>query len=351
LTARPGSPNEAVFMDSTTIAPARIVELGYSFQAAKALLSAVELDVFTVLAEGPLDVESLSQRTGIIPRGAGDFFDTLVAIGLLDRDHEGRYANTPETDRYLDRRKPSYVGALLEILNTRHFGAWTSLTPALQGNTQVAAGASGHYPALYTDRTALEAFAKGMTGATRLVGAVVVEKFPWQDYRTVIDVGTAEGCLPVQIAQAYPQISASGFDLPALKPLFDDYVAERGLSSRLRFHAGDFFHDPLPTADVLVMGRILHNWDLAAKKMLLKKAYDALPPGGALIVYDRLVDDERRTNATALLMSLHMLIMTSGGFAFTAAECLDWMHEAGFHDMRVEPLALSYSMVVGIKKR
>ena len=196
----------------------------------------------------------------------------------------------------------------------------------------------------------LDAFAKGMTGGSRLVAPAMVKEFPWRDYQTIVDIGTAEGCLPVEIARAYPHLRGSGFDLPTLKPLFDNYIESHGLSGRLQFCSGDFFQDSLPAADVLIMGRILHNWDLPTKQMLLRKAYEALPAGGALIVYERLIDDERRTATAALTMSLHMLIMTAGGFAFTASDCVRWMRETGFDDLRIMPLAAAYSMIVGIKR-
>jgi hypothetical protein len=327
-----------------------IVELGHSFQAAKTLLSAVELGVFTALADGPLDAQALRERIGIGRRGAVDFFDTLVAIGLIDRDAGGHYTNTPDADLYLDRQKPTYVGGLLELFDSRHFAAWTSLTQALRGNGPERTAGSGHYPALYTDPVMLGAFARGMTGGSRLVAPAIVKEFPWRDYQTIVDIGTAEGCLPVEIIRAYPHIRGSGFDLPALKPLFDNYVESHGLSDRLQFCPGNFFEDSLPTADVLIMGRILHNWDLPTKRMLLRKAYEALPADGALIVYECLIDDERRTAAAALVMSLHMLIMTAGGFTFTASDCVGWMREAGFNDLRVTPLAAAYSMIVGIKR-
>jgi hypothetical protein len=153
----------------------------------------------------------------------------------------------------------------------------------------------------------------------------------------------------VLVARAHPHMSGGGFDLPPLKPLFDNYVRQHELSARLRFFPGDFLQDQFPAADVLVLGRILQNWDLTTKKMLLKKAYQALPAGGALIVYERLIDDERRVNAAALLASLNMLIMTAGGFDFTGADCVAWMRETGFRDTRLAPLAGEYSMVIGIK--
>jgi SAM-dependent methyltransferase len=177
----------------------------------------------------------------------------------------------------------------------------------------------------------------------------VAARFPWRAVESVVDIGAAQGCLEVQVAKAHPHIRAIGFDLPQVRPAFENYVQSQGLSDRIRFQPGDFFSDPLPPGDVLVMGHILHDWDLATKKRLLAKAYDALPPGGALIVYDTIIDDERRTNVTGLLMSLNMLIETSGGFDYTGADCIAWMREAGFREARLEPLAGAHSMIVGTK--
>ena len=144
-------------------------------------------------------------------------------------------------------------------------------------------------------------------------------------------------------------MTGGGFDLPMLAPIFEDYVASFGLADRLRFHPGDFFADPLPSADVLVMGHILHDWNTDEKLTLLRKAYEALPDGGALIVYEAIIDDERQDNAFGLLMSLNMLIETPGGYDFTGADCQAWMHQVGFGETRVESLAGPDSMVVGIK--
>jgi hypothetical protein len=188
-----------------------------------------------------------------------------------------------------------------------------------------------------------------MAGGILQVAEALAAKFRWQDYKSVIDIGTAQGVLPVHIAQAHSHLRVGGFDLPHVQPLFERYVAEHNLSSRLRFHSGDFFSDELPAADVLIMGRILHNWDLATKQMLLNKAHDALPADGALIVYERLIDDERRLNAGGLLASLNMLVMTAGGFDFTGADCISWMRDAGFHEMKVQPLTGEWSVIVGKK--
>src|SRR5262249_50326410 len=147
----------------------------------------------------------------------------------------------------------------------------------------------------------------------------IASKFPWGEYRTFIDVGGAQGALPVQVALAHPHLSGGNFDLPEVGPIFEEYVVSFGLGSRLRFHPGSFFTAPMPAADVLVMGHILHDWSLEEKRALIRKAYAALPTGGALIIYEALIDDERRHNAFGLLMSLNMLIETPAGFDYTGA--------------------------------
>ncbi|TMA89145.1 MAG: methyltransferase [Deltaproteobacteria bacterium] len=333
------------------LTPDRIIDLGSAFWGAKTLLSAVELGVFSELAKGPLDGETLRGRLGLHPRSARDFLDALVALGMLVRDRE-RYANTPETDLFLDRAKPSYMGGLLEMLNVRLFGFWGSLTEALrtgQPQNEAKLGGGDLFTALYSDPARLRLFLQAMTGVSLGAARAMAQKFPWKKYRTFIDIGAAQGGLPVQVALANRHLSGGGFDLPVVGPIFKEYVASFGLGDRLRFQPGDFFTDPLPAADVLVMGHILHDWDLDEKRTLLRKVYATLEPGGALIVYEAIIDDERRRNAFGLLMSLNMLIETRGGFDYTGADCAGWMRQVGFRETYVEHLVGNDSMVVGIK--
>jgi hypothetical protein len=327
-----------------------ILELGYAFRGAKALMSAVELGVFTALAEGPLDGEALRRRLGLAERGARDFLDALVALGLLHRDDGGRYANSPAADLHLDARKESYVGGLFENLNLREYPLWAALTEALRtGKPQTGIEAPQHFGPLFSDPQRLAFFVKAMTGASLAPAKALSTKFPWGRYETFVDVGTAQGCVPVRIALAHPHLTGAGFDLPIMAPTFERYVKQRDLSARIRFVPGDFFADPLPTADVLIMGRVLHNWGLGRKRMLLQKAHAALPPGGELIVYERLIDDARSASSTGLLSSLNMLILTDGGFDFTAADCIGWMRDAGFRDARCELLCDAHFMIVASK--
>jgi precorrin-6B methylase 2 len=347
MTIQADEPTQATRTHPT---PEGILQLGLGFWGSKTLLSAIELGVFSVLADGPQDAETLRRRLGLHRRSARDFLDALVALGMLEREGD-LYRNTPETDLFLDRAKPSYVGGLLEMANARLYPFWGSLTEGLRtGQPQNEAKTGGDFfEVLYQDPALLGQFLHAMTGISIGASLAIAQKFPWEKYLTFVDVGCAEGCLPVQVALAHPQLTGGGFDLPPVEPHFEAYVAAHGLGERIRFYPGDFFHEPLPEADALVMGRILHDWNLEEKRMLIAKAHAALPPGGALIIYDTVIDDERRENAFGLLMSLNMLIETPGGFDYTGAECRRWLREAGFRETYVEPLVGPDSMVVGIK--
>ncbi|HEX4248701.1 MAG TPA: methyltransferase [Pseudonocardia sp.] len=336
--------------DSAAPAPDGLLQLGLAFWGSKTLLSAVELGVFTELADGPLPEAELTTRLGLHARGARDFFDALVALGVLDRGDDG-YHNTPEADAFLDRAKPHYIGGVFDIANDRLYGFWGSLTEALRtgsAQNEIKTGGS-FFEVIYQDPTQLRLFLQAMTGVSMGAAQRIAVEFPWHRYRTVIDIGCAQGCLPVQLASRHGHLSGAGFDLPPVAPVFDEYVRTAGLSDRLQFHPGDFFTDPVPSADVLVMGHILHDWGLPEKKALIRKAYSALPDGGALIVYDAMIDDQRRANAFGLLMSLNMLIETPGGFDYTGGDCRGWLDEAGFRSSYVKALAGPDSMVVGVK--
>jgi len=331
--------------------PERIMQIGLGFWASKTLLSAIEVGLFTALADAPMDPQQLTTKLGLHQRSARDFFDALVALGMLERE-DGAYRNTPETDQFLVRGKLTYLGGMLEMANERLYPFWGSLTEGLRTGmpqNEMKTGGAGLFESIYGDPERLRLFLGAMTGLSTPASKAIAEKFPWNDYQAVVDVGGAQGGLLVQLALAHSHLSGSNFDLPVVGPVFDEYVATHGLSDRLKFLPGSFFEEPLPQGDVITMGHILHDWDLDQKRMLLKKAYEALPEGGALIVFESLIDDDRRQNAFGLLMSLNMLIETPGGFDYTGRDCSEWMREAGFSSTRVEHLAGPESMVVGIK--
>ena len=337
-------------MAKAQLTPAKILQLGTGFWGSKTLLSAIELGLFTQLAKGPLDVAALTKRLQLHPRSARDFFDALVALGMLKR-FGSRYANTTETAQFLDRAKPTYVGGILEMCNARLYRFWGSLTEGLRtgkAQNEVKTG-EDFFGTLYADPQRLEGFLKAMTGLSIGPAQVIAKKFPWKKYHTFVDVGCAQGGVAVEIALAHKHLMGGGMDLPVVQPIFEAYAKDRGVAQRLRFHPGNFFKDQLPKCDVIVMGHILHDWNIDEKMMLLSKAYDALPSGGAVIIHEALIDDARKQNAFWLLMSLNMLIETHGGFDFTGADCRKWVKEVGFKRTQVMPLAGPDGMVVGFK--
>src|SRR5580698_5332705 len=331
--------------------PDHIMQVGLGFWASKTLLSAVEMELFTELAQHPEALETLQGRLGLHARSSRDFLDALVALKFLER-RDGKYYNTRSTDFFLDKRKPSYIGGILEMANHRLYPFWTHLTTALRTGlpqNETRNGSPNPFAAIYAEPARLKEFLKAMTGVSHGANLAIAHKFPWSKYRTAVDVGTAQGDLITQVALANHHIEGTGFDLAAVGPIFEEYVEANGLSNRVKFAPGSFFEQPLPKTDVVMMGHILHDWDLETKRMLIAKAFAALPPGGAYIVYESIIDDERSSNAFGLLMSLNMLVETAGGFDYTGSDCMQWMKEAGFRQTRVEHLVGPDSMVIGIK--
>jgi len=325
--------------------PSQIIQIGMGFWPSKALLSAVELGLYTELGEHSLTGEELQERLGLHPRATYDFLDTLVALRLLERDGDSgdaRYRNTAETAAFLDRSSPDYIGGMLEMSNARLYGFWGDLTEALRtGRAQNEIKHNGRpmFEELYADPARLEQFMEAMQGISRANFRALAEKFDFSRYETVLDVGGATGELCRALAARHPHLRCTSFDLPAVEPIAERAIAAAGMSDRISVASGDFFADPLPKADVVTMGLILHDWNLERKLDLIRAAYDALPDDGALIAIENLIDDERRENAFGLMMSLNMLIEFGDAFDFTGADFADWCREIGFREVEILPLA------------
>jgi hypothetical protein len=339
----------------TDLSPARILEVGSGFWASRTLLSAVEIGLFTLLAKGALTGEEIVEDLGLHPRAVPDFPDALLALGFLDRDGDGpgaRYRNTPETARFLDRNSPHYIGGLLEMFAARLYGFWGNLTEALHsGEPQNEIKATGEpvFAKLYEDPKRLEQFLSAMEGVSGGNFRALAQKFDFSRYKTLCDIGGASGQLCRQVAEVNPHLQCICYDLPAVTAIAERKIKAAGLSDRVKTRSGDFFLDPLPHADVITMGMILHDWNLDEKRMLIAKAYEALSPGGAFIVIEALIDDARRKNAFGLLMSLNMLIEFGDAFDYTAADFFAWCKDAGFKRFEVIPLAGHSSAGVAYK--
>eukprot|EP00741_Cyanophora_paradoxa_P014964 tig00020830_g14437.t1 len=315
--------------------------------------------VFSVIAkEGHMSLEQATSRFQLHPRAAGDFLKTLESLGFLHRDDGGLYGNTPLSALYLDRARESCVAGILQMMNSRLYPAWGALGEALttglptnemrglsSEEMQRALSANDGKDSFMSDPN----FSKAMTGLNLYVAAKLAEVFPWHKYRSLCDLGTAEGAIPTVIAQKHPHLTAIGFDLPAVGPTFEAYVKSKNLQERVRFVGGDFFapEKKLPQADVLIYGTVLHDWDLAQKRALLAKAHESLAPGGVCLVYDAMTDGHDATSG--LIMSLNMLVELPGGFNYGKGECEGWLREAGFTDVHSLHVWSSVYAVVGTK--
>lgn len=304
--------------------PGPILQTAFAFWSSKVLLTAVEFGVFTTLGNRRMTGAELGAELGLHPRGIADFFDALVAMQFLGREGDGpsaKYFNTPEGALYLDRGSPRYIGGWLVMLNDRLFKFWHSLPEALrtgQPQNETKHGQKGIFEELYEELPRLEQFMGAMTGLSRINFEAFAAKFDLSKFNTLCDVGGATGLLSIEAAKRYPHLHCISFDLPPVEPIAQKHIAAAGLSDRIRSAAGDFFKDPLPRADVITMGMILHDWNLEKKMHLIRSAYDALPPGGALVAIEALIDDARRQNVFGLLMSLNMLIEFGDAFDIPA---------------------------------
>ena len=332
-----------------------IMQVGMGFWASKTLLSAVELELFTVLARAPLTAQGIAEALKLNPRAVPDFPDALVALRLLARKGNGPeavYTNTPESAVFLDKKNPAYIGGFLEMANARLYRFWADLTPALQTGApqnETKNGGESMFGKLYEVPERLEQFMSAMSGVSAGNFQLLAQKFDFSKYKTLCDVGGATGQLACFVAAAQPHLECLSFDLPPVEPIAKRRIEATGLSNRVKTIAGDFFAGPLPKADVITMGMILHDWNLEKKKQLIKKAYDALPAGGAFIAVEALIDDARRDNVFGLCMSLNMLIEFGDAFDYTGADFAGWCKEAGFSHCEVLPLAGPSSAAIAYK--
>jgi hypothetical protein len=264
----------------------------------------------------------------------------------------GRYANTPATAAFLDKKAPAYVGGILEMANARLYPFWGDLTTALKtGKPQNESknASTSLFDELYRDPARLEQFMEAMAGVQIGGFMALASKFDFSRFKTLADVGGANGMLASLVAKQHPNLRCASYDLPVVVPIAKRKIAERGLSDRVAAEPLDFLKQDFPQADVITMGNILHDWNLEHKKMLIGKAFRALPAGGALIAVENVIDDDRRANAFGLMMSLNMLIETGDGFDYTGAQFNEWCGEAGFSRCELLHLAGPTSAAIAWK--
>jgi len=335
--------------------PSKIMQIGMGFWASKTLLTAVKLELFTHLATQSLTGNEIKNRLGLHSRGLFDFLDTLVALGFLQKKGNKEtaiYSNSPDTELYLDKCKLTYIGGILEMANNRLYPFWNFLEEGLKsGNPQneIRTGGLTLFEDIYASKDKTREFVNAMGGVQTGNFIAFANAFDFSGYNTLCDIGGAGAQLSAHVAIHNPHMRCISFDLAPVTPIALENLSKMGLANKVEIKTGDFFNDPFPKADVITMGNILHDWGTKDKKKLISKAYDALPKGGALVVIENIIDNERRENAFGLMMSLNMLIETAEGYDFTASDFDAWAKDAGFNETLVMSLAGPSSAAIAIK--
>jgi hypothetical protein len=343
------------------LTPAKIMQIGMGFWPSKVLLSAVKLGLFTELGAGPLSGAEIKQKLGLrcTDRHVFDWLDALVSLGLLEREgllETAQYRSAADTGTFLDKNQKTYMGGILEMADSRLFRHWANLsdglisgTPQNESKDKTGGGNMGAFEELYTDPHALHEFIEAMAGFQAGNFAVLVAKFDFGKFESMLDVGGADGSLSIQVCQRYPGITCTTFDLPPVEPLAKTKIATFGLSGRIDTSSGDLMADPFPPAQFITMGNILHGFDEAAKQSIINKVYESLPDGGAFMAVENIIDNDRRQNTFGMLMSLNMLIENGEAFDYTPNDFEHWAKTAGFKRVEILPLAGPTSAVIAYK--
>lgn len=346
------------------------------------LRAAVNLDLFSLLEKSPLSSEEIKDKLTLSSRGLNDFLDALVSLGLLNRDGSlevAKYSNAEEVSLFLVKGSPQYIGWSFEEKMRELEQLWGQLSTALRTGTpqrramkesrelqaahtdgsnnqmmgllDTARGFDGPqkrdmketedalFKETYSSKKQKKIFVEGMNFGQLSSFNDFAKKFDFSPYKTLCDIGGANALFSIIVANHNKHLNIFSFDLPDVKPIADDKIEECGLSSRIEATVGDFFEDDFPKGDIITMGNILHDWNYEIKKMLIKKAYSALPDGGALVIIECLIDEERKINTSGLLMSLNMLLLTEGGYDFTPSNFFEIAKEIGFKKTELLPLS------------
>lgn len=338
--------------------PSRIMQIGMGFWAAKVVLAAVRFKLFSVLAKGKLSGKQIKDKLelGTTDRHVYDWLDSLVSLGFLQREgvwDKAIYSNSADADMFLDDQKPSYLGGILLMANSRLYNVWSKLDDALKtGKAQNEEGKGGNmeiFEEMYKDPDKLQLFMDGMSGIQTGNFNALINKFDFNNYDTMADIGGADGWLSILVCGKHPKIKCINFDLPPVEPLATKKIAKYNLSDRISHHSGDFVKNELPHAQVITMGNILHGFNEELKHFIIKKIYNSLPAGGAFIAIENIIDNERKQNTFGLLMSLNMMLENGEAFDYSFDEFEKWTKEAGFKKTELIPLAGPCSAAVAYK--
>ena len=318
--------------------------------AGHALTVADELELFDALAKQPATPDEVARELKINKRAARALLALLASSDLLIQ-RGGRYYVTDTAQNYLLRSSPYYWGPVLSLMRNIQFTHASVLATVrapetashwmrTDGEKPIDAWSSGNIGPELAHKIATYMNANALAGALELAQRADVSRC-----RRLLDVGAGSGCFSIALAQANPTLQCTLMDLEAMCDVAMEYVRAAGLASRIDTCARDMFRQPWPSDyDAIFLSNILHDWDLETASMLIKKAYDALPAGGQILIHEMLLDDTHDGPPTAAAFSFYMLVGTKGQ-QFTATELSHMLGGAGFTNVGITPAHGYYALV------
>ena len=338
-------------MTDTPPDPSPVLDLLIAFRRSKTMFAAVALGVFDALAGGPKSAAALAGELHAHPDALARLLDACVGLGLLRHDPAG-YANTPVADTYLTAASPRRMTGYIAFTNDILWKLWADLEGGIREGTPGWKRSFGWDGPIFANIFRTEAqrreFTMGMHGFGLISSPEVVAAFDLSRFRRLVDLGGATGHLAVAACRRYPDLRAVVFDLPQVVPLAAELVAATEVADRVEVTAGDFFADELPDADLYALGRILHDWADDKALTLLRKMYARLPVGGAVLVAEKLIADDRAGPPWAQMQDVNMLLVTEGRER-TLAGYADLLKQAGFAEVEGRRTTAPVDAVLAVK--
>lgn len=320
----------------------------------QALFSAVELGVFDALAGGPKSAGQLAAAGGFSAEAGQKLLAACCGLGLLAKEG-GDYRNTPPSQNHLVKGQPGYMGDLVMHIYRDVMPLWNRLTSAVVENSnrwqQATGSADRHFANLYQDPERLETFLGTMHLYNLDTARQVAHAFDFAPYFRLLDVGGATGVFGAVVQDAHSHVRSTVADLPEVCRIADRWIREKyGKDGRMDTVACNFLEEPLPGGyDLIYLGWVLHDWSDPVQRDLLRKCYEALPPGGAVLATETLMNEAGDGPLLPALLSLDMLVSTDGGGESTGTELLERFRAAGFVNARVQALPGMRDLIIGEK--
>lgn len=300
----------------------RIMETSRAFQGSRILLTAFELDVFTVLGDEAKSSEAVADAIGADPRGTDRLLNSLCALQLMTKS-AGKFSNSPAAAQVLVKGRPGYLTGMMHTVHL--WNSWGTLTDAVRNGGLVA-----QKPVDERDDTWFAAFIAAMHARAANEAPGLVEGLDLTGVSRVLDVGGGSGAFSMAFVRAADTITATVFDLPNVIPLTQGYVDQEGLGDKIDTVAGDYNKDELPGGyDLVFLSAIIHSNSSQQNQALFANVSRALNPGGRLVVSDFIMNDDRLGPAFGVFFALNMLVNTPQGDTFTESEIKAWMEDAG----------------------